>query len=108
MSKYRNTNHSEIANLLKALSHPHRLQIYLRLAKTCSRKDCKTKDDVSSCISDVGTGLNIVPSTLSHHIKELKTAKLVDVKKSGQKNECSVNQENLTKLRDFFKGVGND
>jgi ArsR family transcriptional regulator len=113
MSKYRTSSKKQnqeimtqkIATFLKALSHPHRLKIFLNLVQTCKSTSCKTSADISQCIGQAGANLNIAPSTHSHHIKELKQAELLIVKRSGQKNQCFINPESLHELRSFFNGL---
>jgi ArsR family transcriptional regulator len=46
--------------------------------------------------------LGIVPSTVSHHIKELRRAGLIRMERRGQKIECWVDPEVLKELAGFF------
>lgn len=114
MSKYRTTkkqNDTSVAQVEKfsdyfnALSHPHRLKIFLNLASRCSEKSCSTDSKVSACISDVGMGLDIAPSTLSHHIKELKRVGLVHVERKGQAIGCWVESETIKEIKNFFSNI---
>ena len=114
MSKSRSfsikTKESEIerfAEYFNALSHPHRLKIFLRLASRCGPKGCSTEFETHACVSDVGKGLGIAPSTLSHHIKELKRVGLVHVERAGQSIGCSVEPNVLKDLESFFGKMGN-
>lgn len=104
MSKYKNTKRlNKFSDYFKALSHPHRLQIFLKLISRCRGKSCNTESGVSSCVSDIGEGLNIAPSTLSHHIKELKRVGLVHVQRQGQEVGCWVEPDTINELSVFFK-----
>jgi ArsR family transcriptional regulator len=60
--------------LLKALADPHRFELLERIAKASCPLAC----------SDVRAALPISAATLSHHIKELETAGLVDIKREGK------------------------
>lgn len=96
-------NFSEIFN---ALSHPHRLKIFLGLASRCKSKTNLSEFEARACVSDAGKGLNIAPSTLSHHIKELRRVGLVRMEKSGQTTDCWVEQSTIKKLQHFFSKIG--
>ncbi|MHB8086085.1 MAG: ArsR/SmtB family transcription factor [Dehalococcoidia bacterium] len=91
------------AEIFKALSNPHRLKIFLRLA--CCGTDgmaCKT-DKTCECVGDLSSNLGIAQSTISHHMKELHRAGLINCRRNGQRIECSVDEGILGKLADFFK-----
>ena len=103
MSKYRKYNPEKTAKALKALSNPCRLRIFTRIAgNCCSRIECDFVDDERSCVGRLGAGLDVGPSTVSHHIKELREAGLIRVERQGQKMICSVEGKTLNALVDFF------
>jgi ArsR family transcriptional regulator len=60
--------------ILKALADPKRFELLERLARATCPLSC----------SDVRPALAIAPGTLSHHIKELETAGLIDVRREGK------------------------
>jgi len=90
------------ADMFKALSNPHRLKIFLRLA-SCGTGGiaCKT-DSACECVGDLGSNLGIAPSTVSHHLKELHRAGLIRSRRQGQRIECWVDPEVLNSLTHFF------
>jgi ArsR family transcriptional regulator len=53
-------------------------------------------------VGELAENLKIVPSTISHHVKELRQAGLIRMERRGQKIECSVDPESLVALKDFF------
>jgi ArsR family transcriptional regulator len=91
-----------IARIFKALSHPHRLAIFLRLAKCCQRHDCGLEECSSLCVGELGKGFGIGQSTVSHHLKELTRAGLIRTCRSGQNLECWVTEKTLDELSQFF------
>lgn len=97
---------AELADVFGALSHPHRLSIFLRLASKCRPNQSVTEFEARACVSDAGAGLDISASTLSHHIKELRNAGLIKMAKSGQKTDCWVESATIEKLKTFFASVG--
>ena len=99
----------QLASAFKALSSPHRLAIYLRLAECCAPgTDCDTRVfDANRCVGEIASGLNLAPSTVSHHLKELRQAGLIGVDKQGQKSLCYVDPEMLGRLKQFFGALEN-
>jgi ArsR family transcriptional regulator len=59
--------------IAKALADPRRFEILQRIAE-CKEMPC----------NELKSGLPITPATLSHHIKELSDAGLVDVRREGK------------------------
>jgi DNA-binding transcriptional ArsR family regulator len=92
----------EVAMALKALSHPHRLTIFLRLAKCCEKRDCSVEECARACAGELGRGLGIGQPTISHHLKELTRAGLIHTRKRGQATECWVTENTLDALAQFF------
>jgi len=104
MSNYRNIDPEHLANMFKALSNPHRLSIFTRLASCCGPGvACDTDKAIRECIGTVSKNLGLSPSTISHHIKELNRAGLIKLKRRGQTVECWVDPETLDLLAEFFK-----
>lgn len=102
MSNNRN-NIEELAEQFKALGNQHRLALFRRLAACCPPgSSCSTKDAVRLCIGQLGEDLDISPSTLSHHIKELNRAGLVQTARRGKQIECWVEPRTLERLAAFF------
>jgi len=108
MSNYQNKNVEKFSELFKALSNPNRLKIFMRLVSCCPPKnitDMKgslSEPEGCACVGELGRDLGIVPSTISHHIKELYQAGLIQMKRRGQKIECWIDPETKTALHNFF------
>lgn len=104
MSNYRNNITQQYAGMFKALSNPNRLQIFLQLTQCCTPGTvCNNKDIEVRYVGDLGADLNVAASTLSHHIKELNRAGLIQMRRSGQNVECWIEPEVLQKLSAFFQ-----
>ncbi len=106
MSNYQNKKIEKFAEIFKALSNPNRLKIFMNLVSCCTPglTDIKSsmKHEDCACVGDLGKDLGIVPSTISHHIKELRQAGLIHMKRRGQRIECWIDAETRMALKDFF------
>ncbi|MDR3752988.1 MAG: metalloregulator ArsR/SmtB family transcription factor [Terracidiphilus sp.] len=60
--------------IFKALADPHRFELLLQIAKARCPLGC----------SQALASLPISAATLSHHIKELETAGLIDIRREGK------------------------
>jgi ArsR family transcriptional regulator len=90
------------AAAFKALANPHRLAIFLRLAKCCERQGCSVDECGRRCVGELGRGLDIGAPTLSHHLKELARAGLIQTRRRGQNTECWLAESTLDDLAAFF------
>jgi len=91
------------ADMFKALSNPHRLTLFSRLMSCCvPGTKCSPSAAVRYCVGELGDGLDIAPSTLSHHLKELNRAGLVNMERRGKNIECWVEPDVLDNLASFF------
>lgn len=106
MSKY-GSNIGRIAAAFGALSNPHRLEAFLRLLNCCPPGTACSIDsgDMALCVGELGKGLGIAPSTLSHHIKELRTAGLISVTRRGKNIECRVEPGRVAELAALFASI---
>jgi len=105
-----------LASRFKALGHPHRLEIFWRLAGCCvPGTSCPPGELIRRCVGELAADLDIAPSTVSHHIKELTNAGLIATERCGREIRCWVEPELLDELREFFanfiaapsgKGIG--
>jgi ArsR family transcriptional regulator len=107
MSNHRDENTEKFAEMFKALSNPHRLKIFLRLVSCCqpgtvTSINTSMESEGCACVGELGQDLGIVPSTISHHIKELRQAGLIHMERRGQKIECWVDPETVAALKGFF------
>jgi DNA-binding transcriptional ArsR family regulator len=93
-----------LADQFKALGNPHRLALFQRLMTCCKPGTrCSVDDTGSFCVGTLGEGLNIAPSTLSHHLKELQRCGLVQTERRGKNVWCWIDPGALEQLSDFFQ-----
>ena len=96
-----------MAGMFKALSNPQRLRMFVRLAKSCCvRRVPGEAGDSACCVGDLGVDVRLAASTVSHHLKELRQAGLMQVRRRGQRVECWVSEETLRLLVSFFDECG--
>ena len=65
---------TELAVKLKALSDPARLRLLSAIASTATQE---------ACVCDLSVGIELTQPTISHHLKVLRQAGLVDSERRG-------------------------
>jgi Predicted transcriptional regulators len=88
-----------LGNLFIALGHEKRQKIILALLKDDSCEGLR--------VSDLLTDTNLSRPAISHHMKILKDAQIIDCKKQGTKNYyyLSHNLEKIDKLQSFISNT---
>ena len=71
-----------LVEAFKALSNKNRLAIFEQIRKGCAKG--KLNGDNRLAICSVADAVNLVPSTISHHVKELRRSHLVRCERQGQ------------------------
>jgi len=92
--------------IFRALSNPHRLQIFLAGVEAVRGGPCVT--DVSrqsDCQKAAAECLGIGRSTMSYHIRELTDCGLVKVERDGQKVSWSLDPRGVALLREFMNQI---
>ncbi len=106
MSNYETMSLEHYANLLRALSNPHRLQVFQLLSGCCEAgTPCRSDQVLSRCVGDLDQQLEIASSTLSHHLRELHHAGLIDMQRRGKQIFCSVNPDAQSQLRQVLDTI---
>ncbi|MFH1284527.1 MAG: metalloregulator ArsR/SmtB family transcription factor [Candidatus Peregrinibacteria bacterium] len=83
----------DLAEILKVISEPNRLKI-LCLLKSGSK-----------CVCEVQNMLDLKQNLVSHHLKVLKDAKLIDYEKQGQWKRYRFNQPEIKKHKELFNNL---
>ena len=105
MSNYPNEEVYRFAEVFKALANPNRLQIFLRLISCCPPgTKCSSEAAVRQCVGELGQDLEIDPSTVSHHLKELRRAGLIRVERRGKNILGWVDRETVEAVANLLSG----
>ena len=100
-----------IARQLKALAHPQRLKLLALIRAQCfccyaaepgAVPAAGKAAPVGACVGDLACECDVAPSTVSHHLKELRTAGLIDVERRGQFLYCRAREDVLAELARFI------
>jgi ArsR family transcriptional regulator, arsenate/arsenite/antimonite-responsive transcriptional repressor len=105
MSNYQKEEVHRFAEVFKALANPNRLQIFLRLISCCP-PGTKCISDVAGqrCVGELSQGLEIDPSTVSHHLKELRRSGLIRMERRGKNILCWVDPETVLAVANLLTG----
>lgn len=88
-----------LAQILKALSHPNRLELYLEIA----RKSETSFQDDGCFISEIADCLKIGAPTISHHLKELANADLITTELRGKYLVARINRNTVDEVSVMFR-----
>jgi DNA-binding transcriptional ArsR family regulator len=85
-------NHHALSTLLRALANPNRLAIFERIHADglCCRTDRK-----GNTVCAIAEDFHLALSTVSHHLKELRSAGLITCERRGQQVVCAINYDTL-------------
>ncbi|SEO46609.1 ArsR/SmtB family transcription factor [Trujillonella endophytica] len=84
---------AEVAALLKALADPVRLRLVSLIASSRTGE---------ACVCDLNAGFDLTQATVSHHLKVLQTAGVLDREKRGVWAYYRVRPEALAAVADVF------
>lgn len=80
-------------DVFKALANQNRLEIFRFLRE----------EGGNPGVTELAKRFELSASTTSEHLKELRRAGLIKMKKIGSRVTCSVDQEMLRQLGEFFE-----
>jgi len=95
-------NHHTLAKALRALANPNRLAIFERIHDDglCCRTDRK-----GNTVCAIADDFELALSTVSHHLKELRSAGLITCERHGQQVICAVNHDMLGRVLALLAGT---
>lgn len=95
------------AQTFQALGHPKRLAIVRwlleRHAACCSGDPDTCKMKPTACdFAELVDRLGVTKATVSHHVKTLCEAGLIECQREGRSLCCTVNRERLQRVQEVF------
>jgi DNA-binding transcriptional ArsR family regulator len=92
----------ELAEIFKALSDPNRLAILQALRECCGPGCCAPEESRENTVSRIAGRFDLSLSTVSHHLKALRTAGLIRCEKRGQRVVCTPDPDVLRLIEEFL------
>lgn len=97
----------ELSQAFKALGHPHRLVLVRRLidqAIACEPPAGEACDMDPACceFAELAEEIGVGKPTVSHHLKVLRQAGLIERRQEGRRVHCRINEDRLSELRSFL------
>jgi len=92
----------KLLKIFKALSNPHRLHLFLAIRKEHQRLDEQEAEKKVCFLAPLVEAMGIGAPTVSHHLKELVNAELVETEKEGKFVVCRPNEETLKEVKQIF------
>jgi len=87
----------ELTKAFRALGNENRLAIFLQILEA-ERKSYKS--ECACVVTEVISKLGIGAPTISHHLKELGNARLIETEREGKFLVARVNRSTLAEIRD--------
>jgi DNA-binding transcriptional ArsR family regulator len=88
-----------LARMFKALGNPNRLRLFLNLLEESKLDLAKGRIHDCFLVKLLGGLGDIGAPTVSHHVKELSDAGLIQTQREGKQLICSVDPDGLEQLR---------
>jgi len=94
-----NDDVTRLARMFHALSNPNRLRLFKNLLEE-SKLDLAKGRSHDCFLGKLLGGLELGAPTVSHHVKELADAGLINTERVGKQLICSVDPKGLAMLRE--------
>ena len=96
----------DLAQIFRALGDPSRLAIFELIRECCGDGSESSPVDVRNSVSEIARQFDLSLSTVSHHLKELRTAGLIRCERKGQHILCSIDSDVLAVVEQFAQVQG--
>ena len=90
-----------MSKVFRALSNKNRLQLFLNLLDE-SRLDLAKGRTHDCFLTNIISNLRIGAPSISHHVRELEAAGLIETTKEGKQLVCSIRPEAMQDIAQFF------
>ncbi|MDO0822472.1 ArsR/SmtB family transcription factor [Desulfosporosinus nitroreducens] len=91
---------NKLAKVMKALSNPNRLELYLEIVK---KNEASFRTGGETFVNEIIDCLNIGAPTISHHLKELSNADLITTERRGKYLIAKVNNEIIEEVGSILR-----
>ena len=89
----------KLTKMFKALGHPNRFRLFVEILEA---GESSFERGHTCFLSTIMERLEVGAPTVSHHLKELVNAELVDTDREGKFVTCRVNPQAMKRLAAFF------
>ena len=89
----------KLVKMFKALASPNRFRLFVEILEA---GESSFEGGHSCFLHTIMEKLDVGAPTVSHHLKELVNAELIDTEREGKYVTCRVNPDALTALSQFF------
>ncbi len=97
----------DMVKIFKALANRNRLEMLRSIYEVGISGCCEGATSVErcSCVGDIVQRFNLAPSTISHHLKELSSAGLIEVEREGKFIRVIPGRESLKSMMDYAQSL---
>ncbi len=92
---------TRMSKVFRALSNKNRLQLFLNLLEE-SRLDLAKGRTHDCFLATIISNLRIGAPSISHHLRELESAGLIETSKEGKQLVCSIRPQVMKDIAAFF------
>ncbi len=95
---------ARVSSAFKALSNENRLAVFENI-RFCCKRQTEQNNEKRPSVCNIASNFNISLSTISHHMKELRNAGLINCERKGQSIFCQPNDETIKMMVEYLTSV---